>query len=442
MKTKSHIINCVLIFSLFILMPFNVSAFDYIISFTGSGAATTIDSIRVLNLTAGTTELLPAGYNLHLYNISTNVNFSNENTPQLFYYQEAGGGKSVLSYNVTKSGDFLFKIFTMDGKTIIQKKFQFFKGRHLFQIQLPQGVYIAQVEGLDNSSSVRIINTSTVNKNAEIHYSGVSVQNQPQKIGAPEKTMLYTPGDRILYKGYSGNYCTIVTDVPVTGKTTNFEFADCTDADGNHYSIVKIGTQTWMAENLKTTKFRTGKSITNITSNTAWKDATSAAWCVYENNEKYKNIYGLLYNWYAVIDSKNITPIGWHVPELSEWKILQNYLIANGYNYDGTVIENKIGKSLAGNNFWNESTIDGTPGKDMYLNNASGFSALPGGQRHVLGSGGYFQWINKWFSWWSSTEYNSEMVYSTLIGYDIIEFFCGSVYGVKIDGNYIRCIKD
>lgn len=441
MKTKSHIINCVLIFSLFILLPFNARAFDYIISFTGSGAATTIDSIRVMNLNAGTTELLPAGYNLHLYNISTNVSFSNENTPQLYCYRQVGAENTVLSYNATESGDFLFKIFTLDGKINLQKKFQFQKGRHMFDVQLPQGVYIAQVEGVNNSSSVRIISTSTLNKNSEINYRGVSVQNQPQKIGASEKTMLYTPGDRILYKGYSGNYCTIVTDVPVTGKTTNFEFADCTDADGNHYAIVKIGTQTWMAENLKTTKFRTGKSITNITGTSAWKDATTAAWCVYNNTVTFGEIYGLLYNWYAVNDSKNISPIGWHVASHDEWTTLANYLIANGYNYDGSVVENKIGKSLAIENFWFKSTIEGAVGNEISKNNSTGFSALPGGARNGVGS---FIVLNINGFWWTASEglYNNGIERS--LSYNSVKL-SKSFYEEDFPKNYgfsVRCIKD
>ena len=94
------------------------------------------------------------------------------------------------------------------------------------------------------------------------------------------------------------------------------------DIDGNIYHTVTIGTQTWMLENLKTTKFRNGESIPNVTDNAAWAGLTSAAWCDYDNSASNGNIFGHLYNWYAATDSRNIAPAGWHVPTLAEWDIL------------------------------------------------------------------------------------------------------------------------
>ena len=119
------------------------------------------------------------------------------------------------------------------------------------------------------------------------------------------------------------------------------------DIDGNIYHTVTIGTQTWMLENLKTTKFRNGESIPNVTDNAAWAGLTSVAWCDYDNSASNGNIFGHLYNWYAATDSRNIAPAGWHVPTLEEWQTLEAYLIANGYNYDGSTTGNKFSKSIA-----------------------------------------------------------------------------------------------
>jgi len=120
-----------------------------------------------------------------------------------------------------------------------------------------------------------------------------------------------------------------------------------TDIDGNVYHTVKIGTQVWMAENLKTTKYNDASSIPNLTDNAGWVGLTSGAYCWYNNDAiTNKNIYGALYNWYAVNTGK-LCPGGWHIPAISEWETMENHLIVNGYNYDGTLSGNKIAKSLA-----------------------------------------------------------------------------------------------
>src|ERR1035437_7744121 len=107
-----------------------------------------------------------------------------------------------------------------------------------------------------------------------------------------------------------------------------------TDIDGNQYHSVRIGTQTWMVENLKTTKYRSGESINHVTSAYDWSSAMYGAWSDYNNDSAYDLIYGKLYNWFAIADSRNIAPEGWHVATNSEWTTLQNYLISGGYNYD------------------------------------------------------------------------------------------------------------
>lgn len=98
------------------------------------------------------------------------------------------------------------------------------------------------------------------------------------------------------------------------------------DADGNVYHTIAIGPQIWMAENLKTTKFRNGDPIPNITDVTAWENLTSGAYCYYRNDIVNITTFGMLYNWYAVNDSRNIAPTGWHVPSDAEWSTLRSWL--------------------------------------------------------------------------------------------------------------------
>ncbi|MGC3978546.1 MAG: fibrobacter succinogenes major paralogous domain-containing protein [Paludibacteraceae bacterium] len=179
-------------------------------------------------------------------------------------------------------------------------------------------------------------------------------------------------------------------------------YGTMTDIDGNTYKTVKIGTQTWMAENLKTTKYNDGTAIPNVTNNDTWWSSTTGAYCWYNNDISNKATYGALYNWYAVNTGK-LAPKGWHVPTDAEWTTLENYLIANGYNYDGSLSGNKIAKALASTTSttgWSTSTEAGAIGNDLNKNNRSGFSALPGGSRYDDG----FDGAGKGGYWWSSTQ--------------------------------------
>ena len=121
------------------------------------------------------------------------------------------------------------------------------------------------------------------------------------------------------------------------------------DADGNVYTTVKIGNQVWTVENLRTTKYNDGSAIPLVTDSAAWVNLTTPGYCYYNNTTNADSIkkYGALYNWYAV-DTKKLAPAGWHVPTDAEWDTLQNYLIANGYNWDGTTDEQQDSKIPGG----------------------------------------------------------------------------------------------
>jgi uncharacterized protein (TIGR02145 family) len=108
--------------------------------------------------------------------------------------------------------------------------------------------------------------------------------------------------------------------------SNNSSSGTVTDIDGNVYHIVTIGTQVWMAENLKVTHYRNGTPIAHITDNATWDNLTSGAYCNFDNNDVTSDTYGRLYNWYALVDGLFITPPGWHIPSDAEWTTLVNYL--------------------------------------------------------------------------------------------------------------------
>lgn len=177
-----------------------------------------------------------------------------------------------------------------------------------------------------------------------------------------------------------------------------------TDADGNVYQSVKIGSQVWTTENLRTTKLNDGTPIPHVIDNFAWTGDTyspPSEYCYYNNTADADSIkkFGALYSWTAVATQK-LAPAGWHVPADSEWDALQNYLIANGYDWDGTTTDNKIAKSLAAKADWVPSSEPGSIGIDLRSNNRTGFSALPAGYRNYLGN---FTLVGDYTVWWSAT---------------------------------------
>ena len=165
-----------------------------------------------------------------------------------------------------------------------------------------------------------------------------------------------------------------------------------TDQDGNTYDYLTYGDQVWTVENANMVTYRDGTPIPQKTYGlgTEWESLSTGAWC-YINNDPTK---GRLYNWYAVMGkhdddpntpNKIFAPEGWHVPSDEEWTILENYLINNGYNYDGTTEENKIAKAVASTTGWNDGWNTAGPGYDQSTNNSSGFNALPVGGLGNLG---------------------------------------------------------
>jgi uncharacterized protein (TIGR02145 family) len=215
------------------------------------------------------------------------------------------------------------------------------------------------------------------------------------------------------------------------------------DIDGNSYKTVRIGNQIWTAENLRTSRYNDGTSIPKDTSAINWRTFKTPKYCYYNNttNEDTIKKYGALYNWY-VVKTRKLAPEGWHVPTVGEWSILQEYLIKNGYNWDGTTAENKVGKSLAAKTDWLSAPQLGSIGNDLTNNNRTGFSALPDGSRTNLGEYSARGWFGRW---WSSTEYYTTLAYYCYLCNTDSRLVNGHGWGVDSDessGFSVRLVKD
>ncbi len=207
--------------------------------------------------------------------------------------------------------------------------------------------------------------------------------------------------------------------------------------DGHEYSSISIGNQVWMTENLQTTHYQNGDPIITGLSNNDWSNTTSGAYAIYNNDAANIDSYGLLYNWYAVTDNRNICPAGWHVPSNNEWAILADYLIANGYGFGGNGID--IGKAMAETSGWNASTITGTVGNDQPGNNISGFSAVPAGFRNVTG---LYDYAESYAFWWSISESSAGSIYALHSFLQYSSDILGNTAFNKHKGLSVRCLRD
>jgi uncharacterized protein (TIGR02145 family) len=196
-----------------------------------------------------------------------------------------------------------------------------------------------------------------------------------------------------------------------------------TDVDGNVYNTVTIGTQTWMIENLKTTRYRNGDLIGTTLPATLdiHLESTPKYQWVYEGNESNVSTYGRLYTWYAVTDTRNICLIGWHLPNNIEWTTLTTFL--GGENVAGGKLKE------TGMTHWISPNTGAT--------NETGFSALPGGGRDSYG--GFFD-VGRNGGWWSSDDYNTNSAWYFYLYNDYNNVNKPS--DSKSNGYSVRCLKD
>lgn len=232
--------------------------------------------------------------------------------------------------------------------------------------------------------------------------------------------------------GHEVSFTTSPMEIGPVNFNPSVTYGSMTDQDGNVYKTVTIGTQVWMAENLKTTKYRNGDPIPDIPSTYEWNGLETGAYCDYDNYADFSTVYGHLYNWYAVKDSRNLAPAGWHIPTLDEWILLRAY-------YGETACDKLKEK---GYSHWMTDANQLTE-----ATNESGFTAVPGGYREWrgflgIGTGYCFDGLGMGGWYWTSSE-----GYGTN-DFQFIAFFTWDFSDIGGGGNYpntgyaVRCIKD
>ena len=192
----------------------------------------------------------------------------------------------------------------------------------------------------------------------------------------------------------------------------------------NTFTCVAIGTQCWMVRNLDVTTYRNGDVIPQVTYATEWAGLTTGAWCWYDNGADNGAIYGKLYNWYAVNDSRGLAPQGWHIPTDAEWTTLNTFL--GVYSAGGKM-------KTTGTTRWTSPNTDAT--------NESGFAGIPGSYRDMYGT---FRDVGLKGYWWSVTETLAESsptyVYNRYLSNS--DGYLKSKFDLKENGFSVRCLRD
>ena len=401
---------------LFISMAF-LQAQDYQITFTGSGAASTVATVKIENLTQGTELTMNGSDILHLKNVITGIDsYSEDSNHRISFSPNPMIDYSLIKFDLPEDGQTTTSLYDITGRIILQIQDYLSKGQHTYRLQgINNGLYIVKVVSDRYSVTGRLLCSGSHKGEPKITYENAGVTDKEEydlKGISAETVMQYTAGDRLKLTGVSGIYSTVVVDVPNSSKTITFTFIACTDGDGNNYPIVKIGDQTWMAENLKSTKNNLGELLhlgfTAETSDPAY------AW--YDNDINNKNVYGALYNW-AAVKNANLCPAGWHIPNVFEWSVLTTFLVTSA---GGKLKE-------TGTNHWSDPNTGAT--------NETGFTALPGGICN--GDGSYTQ-IGLTGYWWCSDDTDMFIHYVTITA--LASTFQNSK-AFPLYGYSIRCLK-
>jgi len=346
--------------------------------------------------------------------------------------------------------------FDLNGKALSNVRQTMETGAHT--IALPQrsaGVYLYRVKSGNGEVVLKGNTIGGASSGSGVTAQGPASNHLAKKAVAPINDVI-----AVTKTGYLNYRC-----VQYSSDTTGLKIkmiasaGTVTDTDGNVYQTVRIGNQIWTVENLRVTRYNDGTAIPLDTSTAIWDSIwnnglTIPAYCYYNNLTNTDSIkkWGVLYNWYAVNTGK-LAPKGWHVPTDSEWEVMENYLVINGYNYDGTTdtinvfyndydgitdtINNKIAMALAAQTDWQAYIGVGFPGNNLTMNNSSGFSALPGGYRF---SNGNFISQSIDDGWWSSTEHIASYAWYRILPFDFD--FLERSYGFKSCGFSVRLVRD
>ncbi len=433
----------VLIFTLLIcLYEISFSATGEIkIHFTGKNVKTNdpvqIDAIQIKNLSRNRDTTLFGITNFEILDV-TDVDNNIKSSPEEFtlspLFANPFYAQTNFSITVQNPTELHISIFNVLGQSVLSYDEKFIPGEHHFSFHggnLQQGIYFLRVAGESKATVLKMLKLGASNHStAFLSYKGIATSTLQSN-----KTLnKIISGDTYRFIGFANGYKpdTIIVR-PMNDTTYSFNFIPLynletiMDIDGNIYHTVTIGSQVWMVENLRVTRYRNGDTIPNISNVSGWANNGNAnktgigAYCNYNNDTNNVAMYGRLYNFFAVSEDRSIAPAGWHVPGDDEWQTLIDYLggdfIAGGKMKEAGIVH------------WNYPNVGAT--------NESGFTALPAGIRTNEGA---FVNIGKSTIFWSNLQFHSYTAFDRALTYDYAGVYYDNDF--KRCGLSIRCVKD
>ncbi len=259
------------------------------------------------------------------------------------------------------------------------------------------------------------IGTNTLNASAQLDVTSTTKGFLPPRMTLAERNLIATPATGLVL------WCIDCNEMQVYNGTAWRNINGAASSSATSLPAVQICNQVWTTINLDVTTYRNGDLIPQVTDLTAWTALTTGAWCYYSNLSSYGDIYGKLYNWYAVNDPRGLAPLGWHIPTDAEWTTLTTCLggdpVAGGR------------MKATGTSLWLTPNTAST--------NSSGLAVLPGGYRN---NNGTFLNVANYGFWWSSTEYDTEGAWYRYLYYG--DANARRLAHFKTYGFSMRCVRD
>jgi uncharacterized protein (TIGR02145 family) len=352
---------------LFLIGALGASAQNFLITFAGEGTSNEVVTVEANNLSTGETLVLSGGDTLNLTGPVGTSSYPISEKDEVTISPNPFNESSLITFASADKQNVLVEIFDLLGTAEYRQSFLLEQGVNTLEVSgLSKGTHLLRFSSKYANRTVKAISTGQSTGQPKVlligNSAGKSNVKARLKSGREKIEMLYHTGDQMLYKGISGIYSTIITDVPESSKVIGFVFIPCTDADSNNYTTVQIADQRWMAENLNVGQEILGK----------WNQANNninEKYC-YEDLVENCNLYGGLYQWHEMqkfeyISVQGICPENWRIPTVEELNQLAENL--GGLSVAGGKLKE------TGEEHWATPNTDAT--------NSSGFSALPGGMR-------------------------------------------------------------
>jgi uncharacterized protein (TIGR02145 family) len=360
-------------------------------------------------------------------------------------------GQTTVTLYLPERENVLITISNIVGRDLFKQEYLLDKGKHSFTF-LPgkESLYFLNACVGQQNQTIKMFNSLTNAYSSgccKLEYNVQQTGITDYKSGNNPNNFIFHLGDQLQYTASSALGERTIIDSPTGDQIYTFQYASgipcpgiptITDIDGNTYNTVLIGDQCWMKENLKTTSYRNGTAIPNVTDDNDWNYLTSGAYVWYDNDISWKDKYGALYNWYTTVDSRGLCPTGWHVPTADEWYLLIGYIGGGGF---GNKLKScrQVNSPLGGycntnvHPRWDEDAFLGNYGTDDY-----GFSLLPGSGRGS--TNGSFDNIASYGVWWSSTHSMVNWAWGFLIYHQLHSVSAYSA--LWIYGYSVRCLRD